>query len=268
MADFDYWRKQGAKPLFPEVDSMRPEQRRLAGKILVIGGNKGAFFAVAQVARVAHEIGVGECRILLPDSLKNTIPTSGDVYFAEAETSGAFGQKSLAEMRRQAAWADAVVLVGDVGRNGETSVVLVEFLADLDKPVYLARDAVDVVMSDAMNWALREQSTVMLLTMPQLQKLLRALYYPKVVTLSMPTNQLVELLHKFTLSYAMVVTTLHNEQLLVAERGEVVSMPLGESYLTPISLFDGSLVLKFAALSLWNPSCRDLQVVARSWLMK
>ena len=43
MADYDYWQKQGLKPLFGEVDFERPEQRRFAGKLLIIGGNKGAF---------------------------------------------------------------------------------------------------------------------------------------------------------------------------------------------------------------------------------
>ena len=43
MADFDYWRRQRAEPLFGEVDVMRPEQRRFAGKLLLIGGNKGPY---------------------------------------------------------------------------------------------------------------------------------------------------------------------------------------------------------------------------------
>ena len=57
MADFDYWRRQGAKPLFGEVDVMRPEQRRFAGKLLLIGGNKGMFFAVANAMQ---EVGLAK----------------------------------------------------------------------------------------------------------------------------------------------------------------------------------------------------------------
>ena len=65
MADFDYWRRQGAKPLFGEVDVMRPEQRRFAGKLLLIGGNKGVFFAVANAMQEANKMGVGECRAVM-----------------------------------------------------------------------------------------------------------------------------------------------------------------------------------------------------------
>ena len=94
MNDYDYWKKQGLVPLFKEVDIEEPEQRRFAGKLLVIGGNKGAFFAVANALKVAHEMGVGEVRALMPSSLKNQVPSTPEVYFAEAETSGAFGKNA------------------------------------------------------------------------------------------------------------------------------------------------------------------------------
>ena len=64
---YEYWQKQGVAPLFKEVDTGRPEQRRLAGKLLVVGGSKGAFFAVANALRIANEMGAGEVRALLPN---------------------------------------------------------------------------------------------------------------------------------------------------------------------------------------------------------
>lgn len=261
MADFDYWQRQGTTPLFPEVDMMRPEQRRFAGKLLLVGGNKGMFFTVANAMSAAGKIGVGECRAVMPDSLKNMVPSTPDIYFAESEASGAFGRKSLPELLRQAEWADAVVFVGDLGKNGETSVAMAEFLSKLDKPVYLMRDAVDAVMADAMNWSMREGKTVLLASLPQLQKLFRALYYPKVITLSMPTNQLVETLHKFSLTYEMAVMTFHNEQLVVAQNGRIVTMGIKDSSYSPISLFDGKLLIKMAALGVWNPEKDSLRTI-------
>lgn len=265
MADFDYWRRQGKEPLFSDIDTMRPEQRRFAGKMLLVGGNKGMFFTVANAMNVAGKIGIGECRVVMPDSLKSVVPTTPEIYFTESETSGAFGRKSLPELMRLADWADMVVMVGDLGKNGETSVAMAEFLNKIDKPVYLMRDAIDSVMADAMNWSMREEKTVLLASMPQLQKLFRALYYPKVITLSMPTNQLVETLHKFSLSYAMTVATLHNEQLILAENGEIVTMGIKDANYTPISVFDGALLVKMAALGIWNPEKELLKTVATAF---
>ena len=161
MSDFAYWRQQNEKPLFPQVDTERPEQRRMMGKVLVVGGNKGMFFTVANVMQEAEKLGFQEVHAVMPDSLKNTVPTTPQIFFAEAETSGAFGRNALPELLRQADWADVVLMVGDLGKNAETSIALVEFLTKVEKPVYVMRDAIDVASVDAANWSLRETETVL-----------------------------------------------------------------------------------------------------------
>jgi hypothetical protein len=103
-----------------------------------------------------------------------------------------------------------------------------------------------------MDWSMRDYETGLLLTMPQLQKLLRSLYYPKVITLSMPTNQLVEILHKFTLSYGISLTTFHNGLLVMAQNGEVVSQEIEGTSLTPITLWGGALITDAIVARLWN----------------
>ena len=251
--NLDYWHRQSGKKLFNAIDLMPPEQRRFAGKLLIIGGNKGAFFAVAAAMEAAKRFGAGEVRALLPDSLKGKLPSTPELYFAEAEASGAFGRQALTEMLRQAEWSDAVLLVGDSGKNAETTVVLAEFMNKCQKPVFVTRDAIDAVTPSAADWAMRDYETGVFLTMPQLQKLLRTMYYPKVVTLSQPTNQLVEILHKFTLSYPVSVATFHNGLIIVAEQGEVVTQAIEETKWTPISLWSGALLTQAVVARLWNP---------------
>lgn len=269
MHDFDYWKKQGLKPLFPEVDLEEPEQKRFAGKMLIIGGNKGAFFAVANAMNEAKKMGVGEVRALMPDSLRNQVPSTPEVYFAEAETSGAFGRNALGEMLKLAEWADCVVLIGDMGKNAETSVAFAEFMKLCEKPLYITRDAVDMVMPDVMNWSvLRDAETVQLMTLPQLQKMLRTLYYPKVITLSMPTNQLIETLHKFTISYDLPIMTFHNNQLIVAQNGEVVTEEISDTAWSAITLWGGSLIVYAAGLKLWNSSIETRKILASAILYK
>ena len=269
MADYDFWQKQGLRPLFGEVDMERPEQRRFAGKLLIVGGNKGAFFAVANAMNEAHKMGVGEVRVLMPSLLKNQVPSTPEVYFAEAEKSGAFGKNALNDLLIQAEWAEAIVLIGDMGKNAETTMVFADFMKQCDKPLFITRDAVDAVTPDVMNWAVaREAETSLLLTMPQLQKLLRTLYYPKVVTLSMPTNQLIETLHKFTLSYELSIVTFHNNQIIVAQHGEVVTEDIKDTTWTQITLWGGTLAIQEAILRLWNSSIETRKVLASALLYK
>lgn len=251
--NLDYWHRQGTKKLYSDIDMMAPEQRRFAGKLLIIGGNKGMFFAVASALEAAKKFGIGEVRALMPDALKNQVPSTPELYFAEAEASGAFGRLALQEMLRQAEWADAVLLIGDSGKNAETSLAFAEFMDKCQKPVYITRDAIETVTPSAADWAMRDYETGLLLTMPQLQKMLRAMYYPKVITLSMPTNQLVETLHKFTLSYPVAVATFHNDLIIVAEKGVVVTQSISDTNLTPISIWSGALLVQAVVARLWNP---------------
>lgn len=250
--NLDYWRRQSIKNLFNDVDLLPPEQKRMAGKLLVIGGNRMAFFAVASALETAKRMGVGEVRALLPEDLKGQVPSTSEVYFAPSGNSGAFCSDSLETMLRLADWAEAVILIGDSGRNAETSLVFAEFLEKVDKPVLITRDAVDACCASVGDWLLRETETNLFVTLPQLQKLLRTLYYPKVITLSMPTNQLVETLHKFTLSYSASVATFHNGLIVMAENGEVVTQSLDETSYSPISLWGGSLATQAMVARLWN----------------
>lgn len=268
ILDFEYWQKQGKTPLFPEVDSWPPEQKRFAGKLLLVGGNKGSFFAVANAMQMAVKRGAGEVRVVMPKSLKGKVPSMPEIIFAEAEASGAFGKLALSEILLQAAWADAVVVVGELGRNAETSVMMAEFLKICDKPIYLMRDAVDAAAADVMNWSLNETPVTLLATVPQLQKLLRTMYYPKMITLSMPTNQLVETLHKFTLSFEMTIMTFHNEQIIMAQNGEVITASMHDTGFTPINLWDGKAVVDTAILQLWNPAQDTLKCMATSVVLE
>ena len=266
MADFDYWKKQKKQPLFPNVDTWQPEQRRFAGKLLIIGGNKGAFFAVAKAMETANKMGVGDARVLLPDSLRGKLPKVPEIYFAKAEASGAFGKSALQEILAQADWAEAILIAGDLGKNAETSILFANLMKLCDKPVFVVRDGVDVLTPDVMNWSMREASMTVFATMSQLQKMLRTLYYPKVITLSMPMNQLIETLHKFTLSYPLSIVTYHEGQIVIAHDGQVISEEIGDTEYTQITLWDGSLQARAAVLSLWNREFAIEQVIARALL--
>ena len=259
--NLEYWITKRTNNLFSEVDLDAPEQRRFAGKILIIGGNRGQFFAVASALETAKRMGAGEVRALMPDSLRNQVPSTPELYFAPAEASGAFGKASLEAIYRQAEWSDAVILIGDCGKNAETSMAFAEFLNKSDKPVFITRDAIETVMPGATDWGLREAETGLFLTMPQLQKFLRAIYYPKVVTLTMPTNQLIETLHKFTLSYQMSVTTFHNGLIVTAQDGEVISQALTDTDYTPISLWGGQLLTRAVVARVWNSGSKFSHVL-------
>ncbi|MFV0485168.1 MAG: hypothetical protein ACK5MU_03005 [Candidatus Saccharimonadales bacterium] len=253
MNNYPYWQVQGKTPLFSSVDTERPEQKQFAGRLLIIGGHSGAFFSVASLTEKLIKLGVGTVRTILPDSLKSKIPATPETIFAPSSASGGFGKAALPHLLAAADHADYILVIGDLGKNAETATTLTELLKMTAKPTLLTRDAIDLGTTDAPAWIMKSNLTI-LATLPQVQKLFRAVYYPKVVTLSMPMNQLVETLHKFTLSYPATILTYHQNQIIQAHQGDIITTALADTAYSPITLWSGDLAAHVAKLQLWNPA--------------
>ncbi len=232
----DYWKRQTNTLYFKNLDFAMPEQKTHAGTLTIIGGNSGSFRTVAAAAAKAEQIGTNRLYVLLPDSLKKTVPTAPNISFAPAEPSGGFAKSSEPSLLAATDPADAVLIIGDLGRNAETATVVASIVKTITQPIILARDAIDLITPEVHAWIERENLTL-LATMPQLQKLFRTIYYPRVITLSQPLNQLIETLHKFTITYPTItIATTHNDQYVTARGGQVVTTPLSETKHTPLSI--------------------------------
>ncbi|MFZ1250615.1 MAG: hypothetical protein WAR37_04185 [Candidatus Microsaccharimonas sp.] len=258
--DYDYWKKQPIdSPLFPEIEWNKPEQRGMAGKLGIIGGNKLGFAGVADSYSNALEAGVGQIRVLLPDVLKKTIPAAIlDTVFAPTNPSGSLSKDAQPELSSLAAWADTILLIGDAGRSSETAILYEQFIMDYTGPLVITRDAVDLVKNSSQSLVDRPK-TLLIVSFAQLQKLFQSVYYPKVLTFSMQLTNLVEALHKFTITYPVSIAVLHREQFVMAHGGNVVTTP----FASPMLIWRGSVASRAAAYWLWNPG-KVLEAVATS----
>lgn len=245
-----YWKQQTAeKPLFPDILWNKPEQRMHAGKLGIIGGNKLGFIGVGDSYMAALDAGVGQVRVLLPDVLKRTVPTTlTDVAYAASNPSGGLSREALLEMRALGGWADAVLLVGDAGKNSETAIVYEDFIRDYHGMLTITRDAVDLLLF-APETLVERNNTLAVVSFAQLQKIFTKIYYPKVLTFSMQLQQLVEALHKFTITYPIAILTFHQGHIVVASGGQVVTTPWEH----PMAIWKGMVATSAAAYWLWNP---------------
>ncbi len=244
-----YWHKQlPGKPLYPDIEWSKPERRDLAGKLLIIGGNKLGFSAVAESYETSLKTGVGQVKVLLPDCLKKSVPpTLLDILFAACTPSGGLSKDALPELRAASDWADAVLLVGDAGRNAETVLAYEDFIRGYSGPLTVTRDAIDLVKNDPA-LLVERPNTLHVASFAQTQKLFSGVYYPKILTFGMQLMQLVEALHKFTITYPCSILTLHQDTLIVAHGGEVVTQPWQE----PMAIWRGTVATNAASYWLWN----------------
>jgi hypothetical protein len=224
MQGYDFWHKQQqGNPLFPDLLWSRPENRVNAGKLLIIGGNAFGFAAPAEAYAEAGKAGIGVAHVLLPDALKHTVGKileAGD--FAPSTPSGSFGQKALTELMTHAAWADGVLLAGDLGRNSETAVLLEKFVAAYSGQLTITKDAADYFMASPGGLA-RRADTTLVLSFAQVQKLASKAGFSQVFTFDTGIVKLIALLHDFTVQYPLHIIIKHVEGIFVASNGIVSS---------------------------------------------
>lgn len=262
MDTHSYWHKQTpGKPLFPDIDWSKPEQRAQSGRLGIIGGNKLGFAGVGEGYGIAVVAGVGEVRVLLPDVLRKAIPASiTDAVFGATNPSGGLARDALTEMKTMGQWATGILLIGDAGRNSETAIVYEDFIQTYTGQLTLTRDAIDLVKHSSQI-IIERPNTLLVLSFAQLQKLFQIVYYPKVLTFSMQLTSLIEALHKFTITYPVAITVLFKDQLIVASSGEVTSTP----WENPMAIWRGSVAAKAAVYWLWTPN-KTLESVTSSLL--
>jgi len=249
--DYSYWKRQTPEtPLFPDIEWSKPEQRSQAGKLGIIGGNKLGFAGVAEAYSVATQAGVGQLRVLLPDVLKKTIPgTITDAVFAPTNPSGSLTKEAIAEMNAMGEWASNILLIGDAGRSSETAIAYEQFIQVYKGQLVITRDAIDLVKNSAQLLVDRP-NTVLVASFAQLQKLFQSVYYPKVLTFSMQLTNLVEAVHKFTITYPVTLVVLHKDHIVIAHDGQVVTTPWDN----PMAIWRGNTAARAAVYWLWNAS--------------
>ncbi len=244
-----YWYKQTTdKPLYPDIEWSKPEQRSRSGRLGIIGGNKLGFTSVAESYETALKTGAGEVKILLPDVLKKSIPNNIiDVIYGDSNPSGGLAKKAIIEMKALEKWATGILLIGDAGRNSETAILYEDFISEYNGPLTITRDAIDLLKNSSSRLVERPD-TLLVTSFAQLQKLFQSVYYPKVLTFSMQLSNLVEALHKFTTTYPICISVLHKETILIAYDGAVTSTP----YENAMLIWRGITATKAATYWLWQ----------------
>lgn len=260
----DYWKQQQPnKPLFPDIEWGKPEQKSSRGRLGIIGGNKLGFAGIAESYSTALNTGAGEVRVLLPDCLRKSIPPSmTDVIFAPCNPSGSLSRDAMPDLTALGTWASCLLLAGDAGRNSETAIAYSDLIRSYTGQLVITRDAVDLVKNDS-EALVNRPNTTLIVSFAQLQKLFQAVYYPKMLTFSMQLLQLVEAVHKFTVTYPVTIAVLHRDTLIVAHDGEVVTT----KWETPLAIWRGITAARAATYLMWTPS-QPLQAITTSLVTK
>jgi hypothetical protein len=246
----DYFEKL-EKNVYADLKWNVPEQK--LGSINVIGGNVGNFrFEVKIAEYLSMNFPVKDVWSVLPDALKGKIPDLPNFVFLPSTESGSFAEsQELLDVFNR---ADCNLILGDLSHNAITGRAIASACKSSEKMTLVTRDSVDLLADNVPERCLMNENLVVMASMAQLIKLLHAVYYPKMITMSSSLVQAAETLHKFTLSYPVSIVTLHNEQVLVGKNGIVKAVALEKTGYSPLMFWNGEIAAKIVGMNLYNPN--------------
>ena len=248
-----YWNKNpNLKQIKEDLSWNFPEQKQ--GMLAIVGGNGSSFSTEVRIAEYISKTFpfVKDVKNFFPDVLKSKFPPLPNLAFYEYTESGSFANSK--ELKNSLKEFDYGIFLGDFSKNSVTTVAVSEMIKNSpETPLLITRDAVDLIASEAEN-IVNHGDTILVASMSSLQKLLRALYYPRPILLSSPILPIIETLHKFTLSYPVSILTFHEGKIICVDSGNVATAEIEKTSYTPIGLWSGELASKIAVFSMFNKS--------------
>ena len=217
------WLKQTDNPLFPDVLWSRPENKRHAGKLIIIGGHAQSFSAVSEAFSEASHAGIGVSRVIVPDKLQRVLSKLfPEAEFAPSTDIGSFSRQALDMFLDAAEWGDGVLLAGDFGRNSQTAVLLESFIEKYTGACTLTGDALDYFFASSLRAKVTKRPNTLLIgTVSQLQKLAE----PNLIQQSADFLKIIEQISAWARSIGPAVITQHSNQLICAVGKNISSTP-------------------------------------------
>jgi ADP-dependent NAD(P)H-hydrate dehydratase / NAD(P)H-hydrate epimerase len=216
------WLRQTSGPLFPDVLWNRPENKRHAGKLLIIGGHQQSFNGVSEAYGAALKAGIGTARVILPDKLQKMVSKLfPEAQYAPSTPIGSFSRQALDVLLEAAGWSDGVLLAGDFGRNSETAILLESFIEKYKGLLAVAGDSLDYFLNQPASLTGR-QNTLIIGNLGQIQKLAS----PKLIQQKADFIRVVEQLSDWVSQTPLSVISIHSSQAIVAHDKQISTTPV------------------------------------------
>jgi NAD(P)H-hydrate repair Nnr-like enzyme with NAD(P)H-hydrate dehydratase domain len=200
----------------------KPENKALAGKILIIGGNLHGINAPSLAYSLSITAGAGETKVILPQVTKKLLGPNVPVgiEFSKNTPSGSFSKEALSDLLSYTNWADINLLAGDFSKSSETAILIEDLLQKSPNSFVLAGDSVDFFAKTA-NIILSRPNTTIVADFGQLQQLLANSSYPEPLKFSMPNNILSQYFSKLASQYPASIVTVKDNNIYILSQGQL-----------------------------------------------
>jgi len=169
--------RQTDQPLFPNVLYNRPVTRHAAGRLLVPGGFPGEFSLPTTIYQLSLAAGVGECNVVLPETLAKLLGGAPGTSFAATNPSGSLGSEALGRILELAEDADAVAIGASLSGNSNTAILIEKLARHLPGAIVYFGDALTALQHN-LRLITDNPRALVIATMPEIFKLCGALQIP------------------------------------------------------------------------------------------
>jgi ADP-dependent NAD(P)H-hydrate dehydratase / NAD(P)H-hydrate epimerase len=195
----------------------RPENKRYAGKLLIVGGHAQTFNSVSDAYTAATKAGIGTTRVILPDKLQKMLSKIfPEAEYAASTSIGSFSRQALGSLLDASSWADAVLLVGDFGKNSETAILLESFIEKYSGPLAIVGDSLDYFLAHPSKLVERKD-TLLIANISQLQKLAA----PILIQQKADFIRVIEQVSTWSGQIIPSIITIHSNQVIVGYRSQI-----------------------------------------------
>lgn len=210
------WLTQDQEPLFKDLIWSRPENKAHAKKILLVGGSSHGFSRTYKYFIGCEEAGVGEVKLVLPNSLLKLIKHPL-VVFGDSNKDGSFSKESYSQILGYYGWADSVWLTGEFGNNSTTTMLLEQIINSTKRKI-ISGD----VSSHIGDLSVMTNDLLLILSFREYQKLASKLY-GVAPTNRMDLSQIVDTLNSLTTESEVSIVLGFNDYCLVGSNSKVVT---------------------------------------------
>lgn len=215
-------------PYFDDILWERPETKKLKGSLMIVGGSPHGFASVGNAYEYSVQADAGSVGIVMPDSTKSVMSDVSDTaHFLPSTIGGSFSKKGLGHLKQISLDAWVTLLIGDFGRNSETSLFVEGFLVSTTGKIAMSKDAIDFASTSYPRQILNRTDTLLVCSLSQLQKILKNIGAQKNVTFNMSLSALCEFLAELSAQHNAYIITAHHSHCIVAINGRISVTPLG-----------------------------------------
>lgn len=219
----EFWLKQVSEPLYPEVIWSKPEQKKVAGKLLVLGGHLHGFDAVGKAYQAASESGAGEVKVALPDKLKKVLgKTLTDAVYLPSTTSGNLSEEGLNDAKHYAQWSAATLLI-QPGDNSESTLLITRLLSAAPDHRFILGDGMVQTLSADISTVRSQSRRLWVLSFSGLQKLAQLIENEMGFRSDMGLRPLVLALKSVQADIGQPIVTIYEDTIIVAASGKITT---------------------------------------------